>query len=182
MRIQVHHVVDGDLLEESWKVYLTAFEDLRRTAVQRHVLWSHEFDEIMADPRVEKYLAYDEDDRVVAVATFTNDLRTMPLVSPDYFEHRWPEAYAERRIWYIGFTAVHPHAHGTGAFAEIVSRMTKAVSAVDGVAVVDICRRNDEVFKFPSAIARLIRSHAPHMRDHNLDAQTYFAYDFARPA
>ena len=182
MRIQVHHVLEGDLLEESWKVYLTAFDDLRRTAVQRHVLYSHEFDEIMADPRVEKYLAYDDQDRVVAVATFTNDLRTMPLVSPEYFEHRWPEAYADRRIWYIGFTAVHPHAHGTGAFAEIVSLMTKMVSAVDGVAVVDICRRNDEVFKFPSAIARLIRSHAPHMRDHNLDAQTYFAYDFARPA
>jgi hypothetical protein len=180
MRIETVEAVVGDRLEEAWKVYLSAFEHLRHTAVQRHVLYAEEFDGLMADPRVLKYLAFDDEDRVTAIATFTNVLETMTLVSPEYFEHRWPEAYRDGKIWYIGFTAVHPHAHGTGAFAEIVSQMTKIVSKVDGVAVVDICRRNDEVFKFPTAIARLIRSHAPHMRDHNLDAQTYYAYDFAR--
>lgn len=180
MRIEQQAVVGGDLLEESWKLYLMAFDELRHTAVQRHVLYAEEFDGLMADPRVVKYLARDDEDAVQGLAVFTNNLETMPLVSPEYFAHRWPEAYAERRIWYIGFTAVHPYSHGTGLFGELVRVMTEVVSAADGVAIVDICRRNTERFALPSAIARLIHSWAPHMKDVDLDAQTYYSYDFAR--
>ena len=41
---------------KAWKLYSQAFDDLRYLAVQRHVMYGDEFDAVMADALVEKYL------------------------------------------------------------------------------------------------------------------------------
>ena len=38
----------------------------------------------------------------------TAHLRSMPLVSPEYFARRWPERYAAGLIFYIGFLGGAP--------------------------------------------------------------------------
>lgn len=98
-----------DSAGEYWSLYENAFDDLRSLAVQRHLMLRPEFDELMLDKRVMKYAVRDEErGRVAALATMTNDLHAVHLISPEYFQRRWPQLYAEQRIWYVSFVAVEP--------------------------------------------------------------------------
>lgn len=180
MSISTQLVVDGDLLEESWKLYLQSFDPLRRLAVQRHVMYADEFDAVMADPRVDKYLAFGADGSLQGLSTMTADPLAVPLVSPEYFAHRWPDRYHAGRIYYIGFVGVHPDSHGSGVFGEMVKTMTQQVAVADGLAVLDVCTYNKDRLHLPSAINSLAATWAPRVRMEILDAQTYISYDFAR--
>ena len=55
--ISKQSVVTGELAEDAWKLYRQSFDELRTLAVQRHVMYGDEFDAVMADSRVEKFLA-----------------------------------------------------------------------------------------------------------------------------
>ena len=52
-------VLPASLQDEAWRLYRDAFDCLRTAAVQRHVLYREEFDAVMNDPRVIKYLGFD---------------------------------------------------------------------------------------------------------------------------
>ena len=178
MTITVDLVLSSDLLDAAWDVYNRAFAELRTSAVQRHVMHRDEFDEMMADDRVRKYRGVDESDpsAVVALATFTNELSTMPLISPDFFAHHWPELYSGRRIWYIGFFAVDPERRGGGIFEEVIGHMWNTVVATGGIAMLDICRRNEKL-GLPAAIHQTLLSLTPEMTASRVDEQTYWLYE-----
>jgi hypothetical protein len=180
LSVDTQQVIHGDLLEDAWKLYRQSFEPLRHLAVQRHVMYADEFDTVMADPRVEKFLAFGEGDTLAGIATMTADLLAVPLVSPDYFAHRWPHRYSEGRIYYIGFLAVHPNSHGTGVFADMVKAMTREVALVDGLAVIDLCTYNKDRLHLDRAIHSLSSIWALQVTMEALDEQTYLGYDFAR--
>ena len=175
-------IVDGDLRERAWKLYLQSFDELRYLAVQRHVMYGDEFDAVMADPRVDKFLVHGDDGSLQAISTMTSDLRSMPLISPEYFARRWPERYQERLIHYIGFLAVHPDSHGTGVFGDLVRAMTEPVAIREGLAVIDVCTYNKDRLHLPRAIRWLASTWASSVEMADLDAQTYVGYDFARTA
>lgn len=177
--VETVQVVDGDLREQAWKLYLQSFDELRYLAVQRHVMYGEEFDDVMTDPRVEKYLLHGDDGSLQAMATMTADLRSMPLVSPEYFARRWPERYESRLIYYIGFLAVHPDSHGTGVFGDLVRAMTEPVANRGGLAVIDVCSYNKDRLHLPRAIRWLASTWASSVEMADLDAQTYVSYDFA---
>ncbi len=178
MSMQVMQVVHGDVLEKAWKLYSRSFDELRHLAVQRHVMYDDEFDAVMADSRVDKYLLWGDDGELRGVGTMTNQLESMTLISPDYFAHRWPERYAAGLVFYIGFVGVDPDSHGTGAFSEIVRAMTEPVAALEGVAILDVCSHNKNRLHLTRAIRWLASSWAPAVEMTDLDAQTYVAYDF----
>lgn len=180
MSVSTQQVIHGDLLEDAWKLYQQSFDPLRSLAVARHVMYADEFDVVMADSRVEKYLAYNENGTLASVATMTADLLSVPLVSPEYFAHRWPDRYSEGRIYYIGFLAVHPESHGSGVFGEMVKTMTREVAMVDGLAVIDLCTYNKDRLHLGRAIASLSSTWCSHVQMETLDAQYYIGYDFAR--
>ena len=180
MPVHVLRTVDSDLREEAWKLYLQSFDDLRHRAVQRHVMYSDEFDAVMVDERVDKYLLSGEDGSLVALSTMTSQLRSMPLISPEYFAHRWPDRYRAGLIFYIGFLAVHPDSHGTGVFGELVRAMTAPVASVEGLAVIDVCSYNKDRLHLPRAIRWLATTWASSVEMADLDAQTFVGYDFAR--
>jgi ribosomal protein S18 acetylase RimI-like enzyme len=180
MRIEIEKLVPPEVADTMWRLYNDAFDELRATAVQRHVMVREEFDDVMRDPRVMKYCGVDANrsGRMCALATFTNQLDAMPLISPDFFRRRWPAHFAEGRIWYIGFVAVHPDYRGTGVFDRVVEEMCRVVSAEHGVAAMDICRRNEEVYRLPQAIHRLLQEYSGNVHSQRFDAQSYWCYEF----
>jgi hypothetical protein len=178
--IEKRSVVEGDLLEEAWKLYSLSFDELRYLALQRHVMYAEEFDAVMADPLVEKHLIFDDGDRSLqGLATITTHLRSMPLISPDYFARRWPERYLASEIYYIGFVGVHPHSHGTGLFGELIQSLGEDIARVGGVGVVDVCNHNKDRLHLPRAIRWLLSTWAD-VEMTELDAQTYVGYEFKR--
>lgn len=180
MQLSTHLVLDGPLAHDGWRLYQAAFEDLRIRAVQRHLMTRDEYDTVMDDPRVTKYVVIDpaRGDRMAGLATMTNRLEAIPLISPDYFAHRWPERYRQRRIWYVGFVAVEPDYQGTGVFADIVGAMCRLVAEAGGVAALDVSRTAEKVYGLPAAIARLNDTFASGGEHERIDEQSYWAYVF----
>jgi hypothetical protein len=178
MRIETHEVLPDAMLDEAWRLYAQAFEELRAVAVQRHVMTRVEFDEQMADPRIHKYLVrHPDEEHLAALATITNDLDAVPLISPDYFRHRWPAQYAERRIWYVPFNAIHPDHRGSGIFELIVEAMHEVVGPRrPGIVGLDFCRRNEERYKLPQAIHNAL-DRLGTVHSHRVDSQAYWCYE-----
>ena len=134
----VDQINDDELAESAWQLYYAAFRELNTMAVQRHLMYRHEFDEVMNDTRVQKYLCVNDDGTLAGLATYTRDLDAVPLIAPQYFERHWPEHYAGKRIWYIGFVAVHPKAQGRHMFKQLVEQLYVTAATQNGLVGIDI--------------------------------------------
>ena len=113
---------------------------------------------------------------MAALATFTNQLDAMPLISPDFFAHRWPQLYEDHRIWYIGFFLVDPEHRSSGIFERVIAHMWRQVVESRGIALLDIARRNEQI-GLPDGIHRVLQSLTPGMQATRLDEQTYWLYE-----
>jgi hypothetical protein len=182
LELLVLPVVDGDLRERAWEAYLDAFAELRTAAIQRHVMTREEFDAVMADDRVQVYLARHLDGSIAAIATLANDLESMPLVSPDFFRARWPEHYDAGRCWYVGLVGVRPSEQGGGAFQLIVGTVAATLGPRGGVLVLDVPQRNIDTFHVPQAVKRIADVVVRGVTMEMVDAQSYWAYTTPVPA
>jgi ribosomal protein S18 acetylase RimI-like enzyme len=182
MRIEVHGSIHDELADAVWRLYNEAFEELRSSAVQRHLMNRDEFDEVVRDPRVLKYIAVDPEqgDRLCAMSTLTNRLDAIPLISPEYFQRRWPAHFAAGRIWYIGFLGIRPDCRSTGVFEQLVEAMYEARRTGPVLVAFDVSRRNER-YGFPQAIREALERHAGPMETHRLDEQTYWAFEAPEP-
>lgn len=178
----IDQITDDQIIDAAWGLYQEAFEELRSLAVQRHLMYRDEFVENMKDPRVTKYLALRDDGTLCGISTYTNNLEAVPLIAPEWFERHWPEHYATKRIWYIGFVAVHPEAQGRQAFAELVEQMYLVASSQNGLVGLDICTYNDEVRHMSRVFRMMISRWAPEMRFDRIDQQSYWLYQFPSAA
>ncbi|GAA0449876.1 hypothetical protein Aca07nite_43490 [Actinoplanes capillaceus] len=176
-------ITDDHLLEAAWTLYLDAFEELNALAAQRHLMYRAEFDEVMRDTRIDKYLALEADGTLSGIACYTNVLEAIPLISPQYFERHWPEHFAARRIWYIVFVAANPLGKGRDAFAQIVEQMYLVAATQNGMVGLDICTYNDEVKRmskrFRLMVGRLCNNN---MRFNQVDQQSFWLYEFPSAA
>jgi hypothetical protein len=181
MSVKVIDEVHESLIEDVWTLYYEAFRELNAFAVQRHLMHRDEFVEVMLDRRVQKYLYLDDNGTVRGLSTYTNYLEAVPLISPQYFERRWPEHFAQRRIWYVGFVAVHDDAPVT-AFAELIETMHRTSAVDGGITALDICRRTDELRHLPRAVRVLLHRISGGVRMEQLDEQSYWLYEFPAAA
>lgn len=175
--LKVIDAMGESLIADAWTMYHETFAELNAFAVQRHLMYEHEFAEVMRDRRVQKYLVLD-DGAIVGLSTYTNELDAVPLISPAYFELRWPDLYAEQRIWYCGFVAVHPRAQGAGPFREMVEAMCRVAVQQGGIISLDMCRFNDQKRHLSRVIPLMLRRVAGDVRTERLDEQSYWLYEF----
>jgi hypothetical protein len=178
MNIKVVDELHESLIEEAWALYHEAFEELNAQAVQRHLMYRGEFDEVMRDRRVQKYLYFDDRGALGGLATYTNRLEAVPLISPQYFQRRWPRRYAERRIWYIGFIAVNPRGRALHALTEMVEGMRAVAAARNGIVGLDICRFNGDGRHMSRAIGLLVGRLAGSPQVERADEQSYLLLEF----
>jgi hypothetical protein len=179
MNIKVVDRVHEDLIEDAWTLYYEAFKDLNALAVQRHQMYRHEFDEVMSDERVQKYLAIDDiDGELRGLSTYTNDLDAMPLISPQYFQRRWPKHYAEKRVWYCGFVAGQDDGRAAMAFGELVEAMYLVAAAQNGIIGLDFCRHNDEARRMSRVVRLMLHRLSGDVRAERMDEQQFWLYEF----
>ena len=168
----------GRALDQAWEVYRQAFEPLEVLAVERHLMSRAEFDAVGADERVDKHVGLDGDGRVRAFGTLTADFAAMPLLSEAFFAHRWPEHHAQRRLWYVGCVCVDPAHRRGGLLAALMASMCRVVGEEGGLAVLDVCRHNEEEIGLVGAIDRVLGAVVPGARATRLDAQAFWAWEF----
>ena len=176
-------ITDDEMHKAAWELYDGAFRDLRSLAVQRHLMYQSEFDEVMLDRRVEKYLCIDDDGKLCGLSTYTNDLFAIPLIAPEYFERRWPDLYRQNKIWYCGFAAVGTEARATRAFAELIEAMYRTAADRNGIIAMDACRYNDDERNFARVIRLMLhRLSGGAVRAECMDQQSYWIYEFPTAA
>jgi pyruvoyl-dependent arginine decarboxylase len=179
IRVTMEKEVDYATAKLYYQLYRDTFGELETTAVARQLLHESEFLEEMLDPRVEKWVAWDDEGQAIGMTTLTKDLATVPWIEPGYFAHNYPEHHARDAIFYLGFTLVHPAHRGIHIFHAMIEPMTKRVAAENAVCAWDMCLANDERGLGGSA-GRLIRSLA-NATIEPIDKQTYYAATFHGP-
>ena len=180
MRVELMPELPAAMLDEAWDFYSDCFNDLRVLAVNRHLMYRHEFEGVMADKRIGKYVALDDDDTVVGMGTLTNDLEAVPLISADYFRYHWPELYEQRRLYYCLFAGSALGQRGRGVFVALQKAMYAPIGEVKGNVFFDICSFNEERHQLPRMIAMILSRAAGRTQPTRLDAQSFWMYEFPR--
>lgn len=164
----------------SWlDLYMNTFADIDGLAAQRHLMTGDEFRDVAMDPRITKHVAWAERDDgqyPAGLSVITNHLDAWPLISPRYFQRRWPLHYEDRRIFYIGFVCVKPNAP-TSTFRDLITDMSEQVFAADGIAVMDFCTAN-VVKGLPRATGWLLNNLHDKAVGGRIDAQEFWAWRF----
>ena len=177
MRVDVTPALPGHLLDAAWEFYRDTFDELRVRAVNRHLLYRHEFEELMADKRNDKYVVCD-DEGVTGLAVMTTDLHAAPLISPDYFRHHWPDLYAANRLFFVHFVGVRPGSRGRGVFIKLLREMYKPVEEADGRVFLDVCTFNEDVHELPAMVGKVLDRIAGRAVPTRIDSQSFWMYEF----
>lgn len=177
MRVTRFATVNDATSERLWQVYRRAFAHLATEAVHRELLTREEFLQEMREPRLWKYVGFDPDEEPIAFATLTRHLETVEWINAEYFAARWPQEYAEGRVYYIGFIALDPDHQGQRRYRQILQPVVRTIAEARGVAGFDMCGYNVHVSEVLRNSMRA--AGPPHVPDvQTLDTQTYFAVSF----
>lgn len=160
------------------QLYRDVFAEIDTLAAQRHMLSDDELSGVLANPRVQKWVALG-DGGPVGVSVITNSLHDWPLVSPRFFRRIEPERYAARKIWYVGFVGVTP-GH-PGVFVDLIEAMAPQVSKEGGMAVMDFCHWNVAVRKLPAITQRILGRYDDRAAGILVDRQEFWGWTFPDP-
>jgi hypothetical protein len=162
-----------DLKESFWALYEESFAPLRIRAAARQVLTESEFAAEVNNPGVWKYIAIDSAGELAGLTTLTDDVSTMPWISPEYFEHSYPDEWRRKAVFYVGITLVRPDMRHDRVWAMMAKYVAQRVAAAGGVLGYDICSHNDQYRSLGRATAKLLNSVAP-FDVSAVDLQTYY--------
>jgi hypothetical protein len=172
-RVSVETVIPAHDADRFFSLYLEAFGPLRTQAAARQVLHESEFLEQMTDPRVSKFVAWDQHERPAGLTTLTRDLDTVPWVSPEYFAHRYPEHTARHAVYYWGFALTRPQHRRSKYFLAMLTAVADVVAADHGVCGYDICSYNNVALHLAPRVERLGHQLAD-VTFEAIDTQTYY--------
>jgi len=177
-------VVTGPTAEMFFQLYLQAFEPLRTKAAARQVLTRDEFFEHLADPRVDKYVAWQSASEPVGITTLTKHLDALPWISAEYYAARYPEEWSRNAVYYLGFTLCQPAVAGGSRAPDRPNFLETLIQigigpliAERGVIAYDVCLYNNETLNLPDRIAKVLNRHSD-ARAEVLDTQVYYGVSF----
>ncbi len=166
------HVIPLAESADFYALYRLAFEPIRALSVARQVLTEAEFSAQMQHERVAKYIAWNDAGEPVGLTTLSNDLTTTPWVNPDYFARHYPEQWARRAVYYLGFTIAHPSLRHRRIVDAIVAVGLQEAVEQKAVIAYDVCSFNNERLRFTDRVTALL-ANAPNARLEQLDTQSY---------
>ena len=175
--VTTEFTVDVDTAEALWEMYSASFVALQDRAAARQLVSRHDFDLEVLDPRVTKYIARTDDGSLAGLSTLSNDLTTVPWISPEFYAARYPVHFAERTVFYCGISMVHPDARSTRAFAQMVSAFGRDIAAVNGILAADMCRFNVEGVEVARMVTLMMNRAWGSAHLVELDTQIYMAWE-----
>jgi len=175
--VTVDSTVDVHTAETLWALCGSSFASLQDKAAARQLLSRAEFELEVLDPRVTKYIARTDSGQIIGLCTLSNDLTTVPWVSPEFYAARYPAYLARGAVFYCGVAMVHSEARLTGAFAAMVSTFGRDIAAANGILAADMCRFNVDVVELASAVTGMMKQAWGAANLVELDRQIYLAWE-----
>ncbi|MDT5034855.1 MAG: hypothetical protein QOE03_40, partial [Micromonosporaceae bacterium] len=175
MKVTVERSISTADIATFYALYAAAFDPIRTKATARHTLTAEEFTAEMTDERIDKYVAWHNDGRPIALSALATDLSAVPWISPDYFAARYPAKFSRGAVYYLMYTLVHPDHVYLGAFPQVMTMIERRCIDEEATAGFDICAYNGgrSVGRATLAVGR---SEGATME--TLDVQTYYAASF----
>lgn len=170
-------VVDELQTRQLYQLYRQAFDPLRTTSAARQVLTRTEFEAIMADGRVDKYLARTDAGETVGLTTLTRRLESVPWISPEYYAARYPDYWARDALYYLGFVLTRPDLRHSRFLETVVELGMAKLTRERAMVAYDVCAFNHDVLRFSTRIAELLATD-PRAHLEQADRQIYFAATF----
>lgn len=180
-RFTREYVVEPELVLLFHALYETAFAPLRTRAMARQVLTAEEFSQQMTNAGVLKYVAWTRDGEPVGMAALTNQLSTVPWISPEFFAARYPEHSAREAVWYFNFLLAHPSQRRTRFLDHLVAVGVDALLEQRALLAYDMCSYNDHELGLGHHASEIARR-ATGVGPERVDVQNYYAIDFATRA
>ncbi|MEI6170081.1 MAG: hypothetical protein WCP56_03765 [Candidatus Saccharibacteria bacterium] len=143
MKITRETQVDIELEDKFWKLYNTAFADLRTASPCRQYMHESEFRDEMSDARMLKFVLW-EDDMALAMALVAVDLRAIDWISPEFFEMKYPDHYKQGTIYYFGALLVDPGLQGLHYSELLLAELINFVVSNNGIAAFDCYSKNSK--------------------------------------
>lgn len=171
--VTIEGSVDERTARRFYELYVATFGDLATRAVARQLLHEHEFMEEMLDPRVDKYVAWDDRGEAMAMCTLTRHLETVPWISPEYFAHHYPDHTARKAVYYLGFVLVAHEHRRSHVFVDLIRQLSKTLVEERAMCAYDICSYNNETLGLAGAIEALLKGLAE-VDVTTVDTQTYY--------
>jgi hypothetical protein len=144
----------------------------------RQVLAEEEFRQQMVDDAVTKYVAWTLDGEPVGLCTMTNDLATVPWISPEYFAARYPDHWDRGAVWYYGFTLAHPSQRHSRFLDQMVAISVVEPLAQGAICAWDMCAFNVEELGFGARLCNAFQR-TTGRQPNQADAQNYYTIDFS---
>ncbi len=171
--VTVERVPSQAVWADLWDLYYEAFEPLQELALLNHLYPRSSFDELLADDRVTKLIAW-VDGRPVGLAMITNELSLVPQISPPFLHARYPDEAARRAVFFGIMVLVSDSRRRSAVFARLIAGMAQITAEASGVVVFDICRHNLEAMALDRQISSFTRWFPGSTFD-LVDEQKYFA-------
>jgi hypothetical protein len=166
-------IIIGTTAEALLGLYRRSFEALEIRAAARQVLTREEFFGQLEDHRVDKYVAWEGDNKPVGLITLTRHLHAVPWISPEYFAARYPEQWARNAVYYLGFACAEPSKQKVSFLEMAVRKAIESLAMERPVIAYDMCSYNDLVLGFSERIADVFGRNSPY-RPEQLDCQIYY--------
>lgn len=172
-RIECRRESLPELIDSFWPVYEESFGPLRILAAARQVLTKDEFAAELEDPRVWKYVALDAEGRLAGLTTVADDISTMPWISPEYYQHRYPEEWARGAVFYTALSLVRPDMRALPVFSRMVTCLAQRVAATEGILACDMCAFNVHDRSLAAALEQIL-GRVANFDIEAVDVQTYY--------
>ncbi|HET9872654.1 MAG TPA: hypothetical protein VFP89_08690 [Propionibacteriaceae bacterium] len=161
-----------------FELYLEAFGGLHTRAVASQVIDRDQFLDQMTDERVEKFVAWSEDEQPLGLTTLTRHLDTVPWISPQYFLARYPDAAREHRVFYLGFTFTRVGRRQYWVLAAMLTEVIQRLKGVSAICGYDICAFNNDTIRFGDHLELMMKRLAD-VTVEKIDTQTYYSATFS---
>jgi len=144
-RFTREHVIDPELTRVFYELYDAAFTPLKVRSMARQTLTEDEFTAQMMNGAVSKYVAWDAAGNPVGLCALTNQLESVPWISPEYFAARYPQHWRRNAVWYMNFVLAHPSQRHSRFLDQLMEVGIGELVAEGAVCAYDMCSYNDEV-------------------------------------
>ncbi len=173
-------VIEGEAAETLWEMYRANFAPLETLAILQCCFERDEVLEELANPAITKIVGW-QGATPVGFAAITNDLESVPQISPRYLRAKYPDHVEGSRIYYGLFVTVSPEHRGLTLFNRLYLDMWQIPAERDGVLIFDICQFNRDAFDTDSLVER-IGSNFPDSVVETIETHTFYAAALPKPA
>ncbi len=179
LSVTLESVVTGEDAEKLWNTYHVNFAPLGELAMLQHVFSREEILDELANPKITKIVGW-AGTEPAGLGMVTNDLESVPQISPDFLRARYPDHAADDRIYYGILVAVSHRQRGLTLFNRIYTELWQVAAKAGGILAFDICQFNRDAFDTDSLVGR-IASSFPDGTVSIADQQTWYIAELPRP-